>query len=143
MVEFKYHLSLYIRQFETILIDGRNLNEKLRFQITEAARNLHSEIEYVIFENSLETALELNKNQETPLPEEEIRKQYAAFDLLVWTGRCYGGKWLLAVCTGVSSLGTFRKAYSCRRDGWAVSNAFRRAESPIFTRGDSTESGLK
>lgn len=82
MVEFKYHLSLYTRQIETILLDGRNLHEGLRHQITDAARSLNADIEYVVFENTLEQALALNAVQESPLSEELVREQYHQFDLL-------------------------------------------------------------
>lgn len=82
MVEFKYHMSLYTRQIETILLDGRNLDETLRGKINETARSLNADIEYVIFENTLEQALAWNQQQENPLEEAEIRRQFAAFDLV-------------------------------------------------------------
>lgn len=82
LVEFKYYLSLYLRQHDLIIVEGRNMNEALRQEISEIVRDLNAKIEYLVFENSLENALNWNTNADSPVSEDEIRRGFREFDLL-------------------------------------------------------------
>ncbi len=82
IVEFKHSLVIFLNRYRHVALDGTNLEEKVRVSIMEMVRELEVEIEYMVFESSLEEILKRNVRKETPSDEETIRKMYGRWDLI-------------------------------------------------------------
>ncbi len=82
MVEFKHSLVIFLNRYRHVVLDGSNLEEKVRVRMMEMIRDLEVEIEYLVFESSLEEILSRNQQHDTPREEEAIRKLYDRFDLI-------------------------------------------------------------
>lgn len=82
MVEFKHSLVIFLNRYRHVALDGSNLETKVRVRMMEMIRELEVEIEYIVFESSLEEILSRNKNREEPRTEEKIKELYDRFDLV-------------------------------------------------------------
>lgn len=82
MVEFKHTLTIFLNRYRQVALDGSNLEEKVRIKMMEMIRELEVEIEYLVFESSLEEILNRNQQHEVPREEEKIRNLYRRFDLV-------------------------------------------------------------
>lgn len=82
LIEFKHFLTIYLNRYRTVVLDGRNIQSDFRARLVEMIRGLNVEIEYLVFESSLDELLERNKRLERPLPIEDIRRGYEAYGLV-------------------------------------------------------------
>lgn len=82
MVEFKHSLVIFLNRYRHVALDGSNLETKVRVRMMEMIRELEVEIEYLVFESSLEEILSRNQNREEPRTEEQIKQLYDRFDLV-------------------------------------------------------------
>lgn len=80
--EFKHFLTVYLNRHRTVVLEGRNLDAKLRKRIVEMIRDLGVEVEYLVFDAPLDELISRNQQLAEPLPEEKIRADFAAFGLV-------------------------------------------------------------
>lgn len=82
MVEFKHSLVIFLNRHRHVVLEGRNLNPKLRKSISEVVRDLDVELEYLVFESTLEELHERNAAMEHPHSRELIESEYKQFGLV-------------------------------------------------------------
>lgn len=82
MVEFKHFLTIYLNRHRHVVLEGRNLNETLRKKLNEVIRGMDVELEYLVFENTLQELLQRNAALDNPLEEQTIEAAYKRMDLL-------------------------------------------------------------
>lgn len=82
MIEFRHFLTIYLNRHRQVVLEGRNLNPILRAKLNELVRGMDVELEYLVFENSLEELMDRNSRIENPLSKELILEDYRRFDLL-------------------------------------------------------------
>lgn len=82
LTEFKHLLVVYLNRHRTVAIEGSNLNKHVRLRVVEMIRDLEVELEYLVFEASLEEILNRNQSLESPRGEEELRSKFQEFDLI-------------------------------------------------------------
>lgn len=82
LVEFRHMLGIYLRQNGNVMIEGRNVNNRMRQKLNASLRKLPIEIHYLIFETSLEDLIQRNKTLSAPHTEASIQEQYQKFTLV-------------------------------------------------------------
>jgi len=80
-VEFKHFLRIYLRRHPRIVVEGRNVDTRIRKELNEAIRQFPVQLNYLVFESSLEDLLSRNSEQEKPIEEAVIREQYHQMDV--------------------------------------------------------------
>ena len=82
MVEFKHFLTIYLNRHRHVVLEGRNLNEELRKRLNEVIRGMDVELEYLVFENTLQELQSRNAEVENAMAEAEIEAAYRKLDLV-------------------------------------------------------------
>lgn len=82
LVEFKHSLVIFLNRYRQVALDGENLDEGVRLRINDLIRNMEIELEYLVFESSLDEILKRNASQDDLREAEALGNAYAQFDLL-------------------------------------------------------------
>lgn len=82
LVEFKHFLVVYTNRHKHVVLDGCNLDLGFRLRMAEMIRACDLELEYLVFEESLETIKERNAKLEFPSTDERLETLYAKQDLV-------------------------------------------------------------
>ena len=79
--ELKSFLQSYIPQGRSVVVDGRNLCDSRRQSVTEYARVLGANIQYLFFDRSLEEVMDNNRQAASPLCVRDLRESYESLQL--------------------------------------------------------------
>jgi|GEM_PF-1664298 len=82
LTEFKHLLVVYLNRHRTVAIEGSNLNQHVRLRLAEMIRALEVELEYLVFDSSLDQILSRNASLTSPHGEEDLRSRFKEFDLV-------------------------------------------------------------
>lgn len=79
-VEFKHLFRIYLRHHPKIVVEGRNVDPRIRRELNKAFREFPVQINYLVFETKLDEILARNANRDEPFDESLIRQQYQQMD---------------------------------------------------------------
>ena len=82
LVEFRHMLGIYLRHHGKVILEGRNVDTKLRTKLNENLRKLPIEIEYLVFETSMDEIRKRNESQDTALPIGKLNEAYRKFSIV-------------------------------------------------------------
>jgi predicted kinase len=82
LIEFRHFLNIYLNRKRHVALDGRNIKEDFRIKITNFIREMHVEVEYLVFESPIDLLVERDQQREEPEGRETIEQMYHNMDLV-------------------------------------------------------------